>query len=292
MRILKKIVCLAIVLAVLGCLVACNKDNNEVQYPSQHTYEVETMSNDKVLAFTPKDATPTRGLIFFVGTAIDPRYYTYLGHALAQKGYFVAIPNILFAYMFYEYDPSSPDTLTSEALALSLIMQNTSIRFFVGGHSQGGGAALRFAMEHAQIVSGAVLLAPLCFENQLLDEDGGYVLDENGETVKIKDSIADTNLPALLLQADNDHILPAQQLQEAPNRLPKTAQIHTLQNASHMAFSSSSANIGGALSQMMPGSIPDGTNANGEAQTEQQAELQRQQTVELVLAFLDALAQG
>ena len=176
-------------------------------------------------------------MIFLAGTSMGPEYYSYLGNALAKQGYIVAIPFVYpFMLLYGSYD-------TTKTVAKNIMATYINTKFFIGGHSQGGGAAMRFACEEE--VLGAIFLSPLCYnahnvENPNYDpfdeNSQRYVLDENGEKVVQFDTLTDTTLPTLLLEASNDHVLSDEMKADALARMPKEFLHYVLTPASHMGF--------------------------------------------------------
>ena len=248
---------LILVLALCLCafsFVACNKKNGDatpiVNYRANNNFEIsvenytinpEAAQNEQLYArvFKPLNGIPKYGLVFFVGTFISPNNYDYLGEALARQGYVVIIPNSILAY--WQYDTKSlPITTNTQQLF-------SDVQFFVGGHSQGGGAALRFACENMANTLGAVFFAPLMQYNtrSVSDDDthsydnyaGQIDRDESGKIIAVSDTLVNTNLPALLLEADNDSVLDDGMKADSHDRMPKNVQNFVLQNASHMGFS-------------------------------------------------------
>lgn len=260
MKIALKNVSIILVLVLALCLcafsfVACNKKTDDnapvaVNYRANNNFEIsvenytinpEAASNEQLYArvFKPLNAIPKYGLVFFVGTFINPNNYDYLGEALAKQGYVVIIPNSILAY--WQYDTKSlPITTSTQQLF-------PDIQFFVGGHSQGGGAALRFACENLANTCGAVFFAPLMQYNtrSVSDDDersydnyaGRIERDESGRIITVSDTLVDTNLHTLLLEADNDSVLDDSMKADSHDRMPQNVQNHVLQNASHMGFS-------------------------------------------------------
>ena len=253
---MKKLFSIVLIIAVLCsaafCLFACDTPNNKsdntpdnqevyVDYSKDNSYEFEVTEDDDAVTYMPKGVTAKYGLLFYLGTIIPPECYAYLAEPLARQGYVVVIPKILFAYFLYKE--------TEVAFE-----KHPNVEFFIGGHSQGGGAAIKRAQENIDTVKGVVLLAPLC----------------SGQ-----ETIADTDLPTLLLEATNDGILSASQKQTAKSRLPEDREEHML-TGNHMSFSSND----------------EGTFLTDGEATDEEKIAQKQQTVEYTLAFMNAVVRG
>ena len=250
---MKKIFSIVSIVLLLSLLcvsaVACKEQENEeegvnyVDYSLENSYEVERLEDKELVSYSPKDVTPKYGLIFYIGTAIPPENYDYLGQALAKQGYVVAIPKGCgaFAYMMY----------TETEVAFS---RYPNIEFFVGGHSQGGGAAVKRIQENLDKVKGAVLYAPLCYST---------------------DTIKDSSKPTLLLEATKDNVLTPDMKSDAKSRLPSSREEHMLEGC-HMSFSTMDQDF--TLSLFNDGPL-----------TNEQKQAQKDETVRLTLAFMKSV---
>lgn len=230
-----------VVLAV--CLLAffgCNEkgDENRINYSADNDYEYEVVEDESFVTYAPKGVTAEYGFLFYLGTMIAPECYEYLASALAKQGYLVVISTNLFAFL--QYDEEEPTFATYP-----------DVKFFIGGHSQGGGAGIRRTVENADKVAGVVLLAPLTFD--------GY-------------SLVDSDLPVLLLEAENDGVLSATMKAEAKERLPESREEHMLAGC-HMSFSTNDNDT--MLGFFNDGPVDETVKAE-----------QKVKTTEYVLAFL------
>ncbi|MBO4555091.1 MAG: hypothetical protein J5713_04860 [Clostridia bacterium] len=278
---------LVLALTVCACsFVACNKKLPYVDYSKDNNFEVKTQeyvfnpSDDEeyqfgAVVYIPQGVQAKYGFVFFVGSFIPSEYYAYLGNALAKQGYVVAIPNVMANSAYSYYDDNT------KVATKKLFEMYGDVKFFVGGHSQGGGAALRFADEEEEHILGAVFLAPLALQHELLNPDydpydpnsDRYIRDENGHPIVIVDTLADSTLPTLLLEADHDHVLNDSQKAEARTRMSKSNTRFVLQNACHMGFSTMKMNLNG-----------DGADID-----EEDVIAQRQSTVSHVLDFFKSI---
>lgn len=275
-------IALVMLLTTTFCLFACDKDTSvSVDYAADNSFFVKTTDSDSSLVFEPVSdpvygegsMTYTKvdyryGVIFYVGTAIEPKYYEYLGNALAKQGYLVVMPKfkLNMAYNYY----------SEQEQAFS---DYPDVKFFVAGHSQGGGAAIRRASENASSVSGAILLSPLAYRHKKLDENGNTVKDENGIDVYIADNLKDVNVPTLLIEAANDNVLNAEQKEDARSRLKEGYTLKVISPGAHMSFCSSDAD-----------NILKFFNNDGDGITESEKQTQRTLTVQYTLEFLKTLS--
>lgn len=245
-------ICTAIILVLCAVFfVACN-DEPENIYAKDNNFVVRTTDTEDSLEFCPVGITPTYGIIFYVGGFVAPEYYTYLGESLAKQGYLVVIPKLENNMAYNDYKQ------TEAAFA-----KYPNVKFFVGGHDMGGGAAVRRAMECADNIKGVLLYAPIGFAKQKF-ENGKLVFDENGDPVWEQFTIADKHLPTLLLEVD-DTLRTEELKNEAKNHINvSNTKDYTIENSNAICFSA----------------IPTATLS------EEQAKAQRTATVEYTLAFL------
>lgn len=267
------------------CLFACNDKGDspaKVDYQSDNSYFVKTAESETALTFEPildpvysesgmtyKQVDYRFGVIFYVGTAIEPKYYEYLGNALAKQGYLIVMPKVTLN-MTYAYYKAQEEAFSAYP----------NVKFFVAGHSQGGGAALRRASENADTVAGAILLSPLCYRHKLLDADGNPVKDEESGVDKyIIDNLKDVDVATLLVEAEQDHVLSDEMKADAKTRL-KEGYVHkVISPAAHMSFST-----------MDNDEILKSFNNDGDGITEAQKQSQRTKTVEYILDFVKGLS--
>lgn len=243
---MKKTILVLLIAVTIGAVIASFgvgekvDDVNYVDYSLDNEYEYEVVEDKYAVAYEPKGATPKYGLIFYIGTAIPYEHYEYLADALAKEGYVVVLPKVKLglAYMFY---------LETEIA----FERYPNVKFFVGGHSQGGGAAVRRSMENKEVVAGTILYAPLCY----------------GE-----DSIKDTSLPTLLLEATKDGVLTKAMKDDAKTRLPLETESIMLEGC-HMSFSTMDNDA--VLSTFKDGPLGENEKV-----------LQREKTVESTLEFM------
>ncbi|MCQ2816377.1 MAG: alpha/beta hydrolase [archaeon] len=172
-------------------------------------YEVKEYTEGEVTYFEPQGCELKNGVIFYVGTAISPSKYPKLGNMIASKGYLVAIPQNTFAYVLYS---------VTERQTASVLKKFPNVKFFLSGHSQGGGAATKMSKSKIGEIWGTMLLSPLSYE---------------------KDSIADSGLPVLFFEAQNDKVLSDSQKEESKKTLPADAQQIFLEGCNHMGYSDS-----------------------------------------------------
>ncbi len=245
---MKKLFSLITIALILCCtsvlLPACDgKLDKEhiIDYGQENSFDFEVTEDEDATIYMPTGVNPRYGLLFYVGTSITPKYYAYLAEPLAKQGYAVVISKVLLAYMMYlETEPA--------------FEKYPNIEFFIGGHSQGGGAAVRRAQENSGSIKGVILFAPLCFG---------------------QDSIRDESVPTLLLEASNDGVLTDAMKADAKTRLPDDRTEYTLDGC-HMSFSSFDGDV--TLAMFRDGPVTAEVKA-----------AQKRTTYERTLAFMRAV---
>ena len=294
----KILISILLVVALLVCTLtffACNKKQPTVDYRKTNDYSVKTEeyvfnpSADEeyqfgAVVYYPENVTAKYGFVFFVGSFIPSEYYEYLGTALAKQGYIVAIPNVM-ANSAYTYYDSNTKVATEKIFNMF-----KGVKFFVGGHSQGGGAALKFAEQEEEHLLGAVFLSPLCYTVDRLNPNYDpyndpvsemYERDEEGNIIQDRDTLENSTLPVLLLEAANDHVLTDAMKEDARSRMPANYTRFVLSPASHMSFSTLDSD-----------SVLIAFNNDGDGMDEQEKIAQRSQTVNHILDFLQIIVCG
>lgn len=275
-------IALVLLITTAFCLFACDKDESvSVDYSAENSFFVKTTDSDSALVFEPvqdpvygdSGMTYTKvnyryGVVFYVGTAIEPKYYEYLGTALAKQGYLVVMPKFKLNMAYNCY--------TEQEQAFS---DYPNVKFFIAGHSQGGGAAIRRASENASSVAGAILLSPLAYRHKKLDENGKPVKDENGVEIYIADNLKDVDVPTLLIEAAEDRVLTDKKKADAKSRLKEGYTHKVISPGAHMSFCTADS---------------DETlkffNNDGDGISESDKQAQRTQTVAYVLEFIKNLS--
>ena len=207
---------------------ACDKKTDNI-YEHDNAFEYTVTDGEDALVYEPKDVNYSYGIIFYVGMFISPSEYDYLGEALAKQGYLVVIPKL-------ELNNANSGYLENE----SAFTKYPNVKFFVGGHDIGGGAAIRRAQENPNSILGTVLFTPIGISKQVFDENGKLKYDEDGNVVWNRFGIEKQSLPTLLLETDCKSLRTEAMVIDAKKRLnPNTTEEHILENSCHFAFMSS-----------------------------------------------------
>ena len=218
----------------------------DVDYSLDNNFAYSVIDTDESLTYAPVGARARYGLVFYVGTAITQDSYSYMAIALAKQGYLVVLPKMTLnmAYAFYGKEEAA-------------FNKYSDVKFFVGGHSQGGGAAVRRAQENQDKLLGTILYAPLCYN---------------------EDSIADAQMPVLLIEATKDNVLTTDMKADAKTRLPTCYSAYILDGC-HMSFSTFDSDA--ILNMFGDGPL-----------NEEQKHVQKMLTIEYTLNFMKTVVFG
>lgn len=278
----KILICLIVATLLCGCLFACDKTDNSsfvVDYNQTYNFNIKTTQNADAWIYEPvlnplyidgKLASYTTvqyryGLVFYVGEGIAPDRYTYLADALAKQGFLVVIAKNTDNMSYLNYSDTE-----------SAFGKFPDVKFFVGGHSQGGGAAIRRSYENAQTVVGTLLLSPIGQRQALYNNDGSPLIGENGAQVYLSDSLAATTLPILLLDGENDKVRASQTKADVISRLNDNLEHHTIKDGAHMGFCTDVTTVGGILDLV----------DDRDGMSEEQKQYQLSQTISYALSFM------
>ncbi|WP_461049263.1 alpha/beta hydrolase [Terrabacter koreensis] len=101
------------------------------------------------ITIAPRAGTPDRGLVFQPGARVDPRAYVPMLSQVSRQGVLVVVVK----------QPFDIGLLATTA-PQSFVDEHPEVKFWaVGGHSLGGVAAARFALDNPRLVKGLVLWA-------------------------------------------------------------------------------------------------------------------------------------
>lgn len=150
------------------------------------------------------------GLVFFPGALVDPRVYAPLAHAIAEKGFPVAIVRTTLWNALLGLDQGA-----MQGRALAVIAADQRTHWSVGGHAQGALLAARLADTNANWIHGLVLI---------------------GSTAPRDIDLADLALPVLKVFATNDGIAPPDRVRESAARLPEATAWVEIAGGNHAQF--------------------------------------------------------
>lgn len=204
---------LLLCLLLSSCFVSCqsapeNGVTGNVDYSdlAANSYEVEEVTNTGYKLYRPVADGVEYALIFFLGTAMSVDNYDYIMTKTAAAGVAVYVPSNPF-----------PD-LTYNTIAIDYNAIGAEY-YLVGGHSQGGGAAVRYAAENADTIKGLILFSPLVSNDATL---------------------VGIDIPSLYFQAENDYVLTDAMQADAKSRMNDACKYVLLNGAGHMCYGESS----------------------------------------------------
>ena len=211
-KFVKVITAVALILALLFLICACTeKPAADYTDLTRNNYEVEISDEDDGRLYSPQAKNVTWGFIFYLGTAMSTDNYDYIMTAMAKAGIAVYVPSNPFPDLLYSENEEGFSALGTQ-------------NYFIGGHSQGGGAAVRRACENLSSTRGEVLFSPLI---------------SNDFTMSDKD------MPTIYFEAENDNVLSQSMQNAAKSRMNESCEFITLQGAGHMCYGTSSLLDGG-----------------------------------------------
>lgn len=122
--------------------------------------EFVQVSEEPWLTFTPTQAPPNTGFIFYPGGRIDPIGYAPLLKAIAAEGYLVVVPEMPINMAVFDAN-----------VADDIIAQHPEISHWaIGGHSIGGTMAAQYTNENREAVDGLIIWASYPADNANLSD--------------------------------------------------------------------------------------------------------------------------
>lgn len=202
----RKLTVIILIAAVALALSAtgCAEEKIYVDYDlyGERTYGVEISEAENYCIFTPQAEGAEWAFLFYLGTAMLVANYDDILTEIAATGITVVVSPNPFPDIFYDE--------TEKAYSLT-----EAKKFFIGGHSQGGGAAVRRACENPTSTYGCVLYSPLISNDFTL---------------------ADKDLPVLFFEAENDKVLSSSMKTAAKERMSESCEFIFLEGANHMVY--------------------------------------------------------
>lgn len=173
--------------------------------------QIRVVDTDGAITFTPKEANPSIGLLFFHGGGVEPLAYAPLIRAVAEKGYSAVI--VKLPYRFAPLDSHRHETIRR---GRSVIAQSTNLRkWVVAGHSKGGKIAAEFVRSDRSSVGALILIATSHPKD----------FDLSGLTIPVKK-----------ISASNDGVAPPPLIQSTKRYLPAGTQWVEIVGGNHSQF--------------------------------------------------------
>ncbi len=141
---------LAFVLVFIGTFVSWAGDARQAKTPALTAMQgsaAASVTTDKWIIFTPTNATPTVGFIFYPGGKVEAEAYAPVLLTLAESGYLVVNVPMPLNLAVFGVDK-----------AADVIADYPQIKVWViGGHSLGGSMAASYAFNNPDDVAGLIL---------------------------------------------------------------------------------------------------------------------------------------
>ena len=112
------------------------------------------------LTFTPKNLTPSTGIIFYPGGKVEPESYSLLAKSIAIEGYLVIIAPM----------PLNLAVLGINSASEIIAEFPTIDNWVMAGHSLGGSMAAKFTFDNPSLIQGLILLASYPTESNDLSD--------------------------------------------------------------------------------------------------------------------------
>lgn len=170
------------------------------------------------IVFTPINAEPTTGFVFYPGGKVDYRAYAPAMRLIAAQGYFVALVPVPLNLAFFDVNAAD------DVKAAHPEIEN----WFVGGHSLGGVAASVYASSND--VRGVVFWA-------------SYPADD---VLKVK------SIPAVSIYGTRDGLATGEQLDASRDLLLPDTQFIAIEGGNHAQFGSYGPQAGDSDATISP----------------------------------------
>jgi predicted esterase len=197
------------VIAVLGFVYWANDAAQpaEVALQALESDELVTVTQqDGFITFSPAGEMPTTGFVFYPGGRVDYRSYAPVLRMIAERGYFVAVPEVNLNLAFFEINAA--DQVISKYPEIEA--------WAVGGHSLGGVAASMYAAKHLETIQGVAFWA-------------SYPAD---------DSLKGSDIHVVSIYGTNDGVAPVDTIEASKALLPPQTQYVPIEGGSHAQFGS------------------------------------------------------
>lgn len=163
------------------------------------------VSDEEWVVFYPTESQPKLGLILYPGTFVDPGAYAEPSHAIAENGYLVVIPPVSLGMAALSFD------IADEIQEAFPEIES----WVIGGHSQGGAAASRFAFQNPDSVDGLLL----------------WVGKPLGD-----DDLSQTDIPVMSIYGTLDHRRTPEVMAEVKQLYPPNTEYVAIDGGNHTFF--------------------------------------------------------
>lgn len=198
---------IAVLLALVVLLVWVRQraPANDAAHLAMDPDEAIIVSREEWIAFQPRDADPTVGVVFYPGGKAEPAAYAPILRDLAGRGYLVVLIPMPLNLAFLGVDRAD-----------AVIARFPDIRrWFIAGHSLGGVAAAEYVDRHPGIAAGLILWA-------------SYPAATS--------DLSALDIPVLSIVASNDQLAAPEEIERAGQRLPPTTRYVSIAGGDHWGF--------------------------------------------------------
>ena len=205
----RRILLISIILfvaAIVGFTVWAYTPLGPTETAVESLLDSETVSiiQGKRIIFYPSEPTDT-GIIIYQGGHVDPRSYSVLAHRLAESGYTVFIPKMLFNLAVFDKNA-----------ALGIIDENPEIeKWVLIGHSLGGAMAASLVYDEPDDFHGLVLLAAYPPENN---------------------DLSSYDIKVTTIYGSNDEVATPSKIEESFDLLPAESRKILIEGGNHAQF--------------------------------------------------------
>jgi hypothetical protein len=169
--------------------------------------DLVTVTDTPWLTFTPTRDTAETGFIFYPGGRIDPRGYSTLMRAIAEKGYLVVIPTMPINMAIF--DSNAADEIISAHPEV--------VHWVIGGHSVGGTAAAMYTFSHPDRIDGLAIWS-------------SYPADNS--------DLSTLNIPVVLMYGGNETGVTDESVGARKDLLPPDTKYVKIEGGDHHQFGS------------------------------------------------------
>lgn len=160
---------------------------------------------DDFITFIPTATEPTTGFILYPGGLVDPGAYAPYARAIAEEGYLVVIPPMVFNLAVF-----SPNAAAGVIDEYEFIDD-----WYIGGHSLGGTMAALYANDNQELINGIAFWA-------------SYPADS--------DDLSNASFEQVSIYGTRDGLIPVSQIEETSRLLASDATFVEIEGGNHAQF--------------------------------------------------------
>lgn len=163
---------------------------------------VEVENHQDWIAFTPKDKRSKIGIVFYPGGNVESESYSPLAYELAEKGVSVYILHVPYKL-----------AILNPYKAKDIIDSESSLKWYVGGHSLGGVVSSLYYERYPQSLEGLFFLASYPMKN-----------------------MSNSDIPVLSIQGSKDGLMGVDEFDEKKKLFPQNTTFIEVKGGNHSQF--------------------------------------------------------